>query len=172
MKKLSIIALLAASLAVSAQAVIVGASAGYLMDSKEAYYSARLGHEFKTVSSFSHIGELEIGYTSDSDSGTKIEILPVMINYRADLAKEGSAWGTTFAVGAGSARTSVKTWLGNFDDWAFAAQGVAGVTYQAGPSTRLTLGARYLWIGDVSFLGQDIEVGDDVALEVGVSFKF
>jgi len=85
MKRILAIALLASSLTVSAPAVIVGASIGYLTDSQDTYFAARAGIEFNSTDSLAHIGEFEIGYTSDSEGGAKASLLPLTLNYRAQF---------------------------------------------------------------------------------------
>lgn len=56
MKKILTLALLSIALAVSARAVTVGATAGYLVDGQSGYYTARIAHEFKSASSVAHFG--------------------------------------------------------------------------------------------------------------------
>lgn len=178
MKKILAIALLTASLAVSAQAVIIGASVGYLTDSKEPYFAARAGIEFSSAGSLSHIGEFEIGYTSDSAGGAKASILPVTLNYRAQFAGTGKIGGYA-GFGAGFARTSVSvpgSGVPRISDngTSLALQGFAGVSFQLSPAASLDLGARYIWIDDVKLqvFGVKAEVGDDLALECGFHVRF
>ncbi|MBA4137719.1 MAG: hypothetical protein C0518_10420 [Opitutus sp.] len=176
MKKFLTTLLVLSGLAASAQAaVIVGLDAGYLVDSEEEFISARVGFEVANTSAFSHQLELEIGYTDTKEFGLKGEIIPLLANYRF-VAPSSGAWGYHAGVGAGMARSSIKGSFGgfgvDFNDESFAAQAFAGVTYQAGSNVTLSLGAKYLWIDDVNFAGASVEVGDDVALSAGISFKF
>jgi opacity protein-like surface antigen len=173
MKHIASTLLFATSLAVtSAHAVIVGASVGYLTDAKDEYVAARVGTQFSANQSIAHIGEFEIGYTSQSESGITADFMPVTLNYRAEFANAGK-FGTYAGVGAGMAMTKVKAPYGiSADNWSFAAQGFAGVSYKVSDKARLNLGARYVWIDDVRLLGSKVEVGDDVALEIGFGFKF
>lgn len=178
MKKILAIALLTTGLAVSAQAVIIGASVGYLTDSKEAYFAARAGTEFSSTSSLAHIGEFEIGYTSDSEGGAKASIVPFTLNYRAQFAGTGKIGGYA-GFGAGFARTSVSVPGSGLPrisdhDTSLALQGFAGVSFQVSPTTSLNLGARYIWIDDVKLQawGVKAEVGDDLALECGFHVRF
>lgn len=171
MKKFVLISLIAASLAVSAKALIIGAGVGYLVDGEEAYATLRVGHQFKTATSVAHIGEIEVGYTSESEAGVSAKFMPVTLNYRAELSPN-AAVSYHVGFGAGSARTQVKSWLGSTDDWSFAAQGFAGVGFHPTKAVTINLGARYIWIDDVSIYGTEVEVGDDVSLELGVSIKF
>lgn len=171
MKRFALLSLIALSPTASAQAVIIGVNTGYLVDSQEAYFAARIGGAFSENDSISHQGEFEIGYTQDSDAGIKADILPLMLNYRAEF-KNQQGWTPYVGVGAGMARASLKAWFGSQDDWTFALQGFAGVGYKASANATLTLGVRYLWIDDVKLFGTAVEVGDDLAIEAGVSFKF
>lgn len=171
MKKFVLSSLLAMGLAASAQAVIVGASAGYLVDSEEAYLTVRVGTEFNVSEKFAHAAELEIGYTEASDAGISVDLLPVMLNYRATPVMTGN-WGPTFGFGAGMARTKVNTWFADADDWSFAVQAFAGINYKATETVSLNVGARYIWIDAVTLFGSSIDVGDDLAVEVGLSLKF
>ncbi len=176
MKKLLTALFIITGLAASAQAVIiVGADAGYLLDSEEEYLSARLGFEFKATEKASHQLELEVGYTEAEEAGLEADLLPVTLNYRLQAAGNGG-FGYYAGVGAGFARTSIDgvSIFGpvRLRDTSFAAQGFAGVTYQVGPSTTLSLGAKYIWVDDADFAGTTVEVGDDVALQAGFSFRF
>jgi len=178
MKKILAIALLTAGFAVSAPAVIVGASVGYLTDSKEAYFAVRAGTEFSSNATLSHNGEFEIGYTSDSEGGAKASILPLTLNYRAQFAGTGKIGGYA-GFGAGFARTSVSVPGSGLprisaNGTSFAAQGFAGVSFQLSPTASLDFGARYIWIDDVKLQlwGVKAEVGDDLALECSLHLRF
>lgn len=175
MKKFLTALFISTGLAASAPALIIGADAGYLLDSEEEYLSARLGFEFKATEQASHQLELEIGYTEAAEAGLEADLLPVTLNYRLELPGAGK-FGYFVGAGAGFARTSIDgvSIFGpvRLRDTAFAAQGFAGVTYQVGPSTTLSLGAKYIWVDDANFAGTTVEVGDDVALQAGFSFKF
>jgi opacity protein-like surface antigen len=177
MKKLISVLLLATGLAASAQAaVILGADVGYLVDGEEAYYSARLGYAFKADPALVHHLELEVGYTEQKDSGVTGEFLPVMVNYRAETIA-ARRLGFYFGAGAGFARTDVSVpgsgvWSVSDSNNSFAAQAFAGVSIKASDSVALHLGAKYIWIDDVELLGVDVDVGDDVVLSAGISFKF
>lgn len=175
MKKLLIALLLTTGVAASAHAVIIGADAGYLLDSEQEYLSLRAGFEFKAVGPASHRLELEIGHTDESESSFKAELLPVTLNYRLQAAGSGK-WGYYVGAGAGFARASIDgvsiSGPVRLRDNSFAAQGFAGVTYQVGPSTTLDLGAKYIWVDDMTFAGSSVEIGDDVALQAGFTFKF
>ena len=171
MKKLLAIALFAASLALPAQAVFVGASVGYLTDSKDTYFAGRIGTEFSSNATLSHNGEFEIGYTSDSEGGAKASILPLTANYRAQFAGNDK-FGGYVGLGAGLARTKISGFGLSDNDWSLALQGFAGVSLKISPTASLDLGARYIWVNDVKLLGVNLDVGDDLALEVGFHVKF
>jgi opacity protein-like surface antigen len=171
MKNIAIIALLATSLATSAHALIVGADVGYLLDSEEEFISARIGHEFKASASLSHQIEAEIGYSSASESGVKASILPITLNYRAETTA-AKKLGYYFGGGVGLSITEGSGYGFSDDSTSFAFQAFTGLSYQASPTVKLHAGVKYLWIDDVSLFGTNIEVGDDVALTVGLSIKF
>lgn len=159
----------------SAQTVVAGADVGYLVDSEAEYLTARLGFEFKTSGPMSHQLGLEIGFTDDKESGVTADLLPVTANYRLAVAgAQRFGWYAGFGLGFARARIDGVSTNGpvRLSDNAFAAQGFAGITYQVGPSTALTLGARYIWIDDVNFAGTSFEVGDDLALSAGFNFRF
>lgn len=184
MKKLVSLILVATSLAVSARALIVGAEIGYLTDNQDAYYSGRVGWDFKSGPEMSHQLELEVGYTQHSETVSllgssvtaKSKITPFTVNYRAETTRAGKL-GYYFGAGLGLARTSFNmpgSGVPTISDSAsgFAVQAFTGVSYQPSAATTLHLGVKYLWIDDVDMFGSSVEVGDDIALMAGVSFKF
>ncbi len=176
MKKFITTLLVITGFAASAQAVIVGVDAGYLIDSEEEFISARVGFEVAQSNAFSHQLDLELGYTDMKDGGAKGEIIPLMANYRFVAPVAESGWSYYVGAGLGVARVSVDgASIGGpvrLRDETFALQALAGVTYQLNATASITAGARYLWIDDVNFAGSSFEVGDDVALSLGVNFKF
>ncbi|HYC71865.1 MAG TPA: hypothetical protein VEB66_11700 [Opitutaceae bacterium] len=165
--------LVSCGLAASASAIVTSFEAGYLIDSEAEYLTARIGLPVASSETRSHLFELELGHTDFTDSGVKSRLTPLTLNYRLETAGQGP-WGFYAGAGVGAARTRVQIGGLGFSrsDNAFAAQGFAGVSYQAGPSTKLTLGAKYLWIHEIDIFGTSIEVGDDVAVSLGVSFRF
>jgi opacity protein-like surface antigen len=171
MKKIALLAFLATSLVAAAQATIVGFSVGYLADTQDPLFTVRAGGAFSESSAISHQGEFEIGFTRSSETGIRAEIMPLMLNYRAEFVNQ-SPWAAYLGFGGGVARSKVKVWFGSNDDWSAALQGFAGATYKLSANTKLLLGARYLWIDDVKLFNVPLEVGDDVSFEVGLSFKF
>ena len=171
MKQFVSIALVAAALAVSARAITVGADVGYLIDSEEVFTSGRIGQVLRSGDSLSHQVELEVGYTSQTESGVKGSFLPVTVNYRAESIAANKL-GFYYGAGAGFTRTKVSGFGISDTGTSFAAQGFVGASYQVTDTTSLHLGAKYLWIDDVKLLGSKIEVGDDVVLSAGLSVKF
>jgi opacity protein-like surface antigen len=184
MKRILAVTLLAASLAVSAQAAAtVGFEAGYLTSWKEAYYSARIGYVLKVDTSISHQLEVEIGYTEKTDSvgvpGGVVtatgKIVPITLNYRAEIASTDK-FGCYVGAGIGTARTSVSgsgfgvTISDSANSMTY--QGFAGITYKATDTTSLHLGVKYIWVDDINILGTKAKVGDDFGVSAGISFKF
>ncbi|HEY8995303.1 MAG TPA: outer membrane beta-barrel protein [Lacunisphaera sp.] len=171
MKKFVSLALIATSLAVSAQALILAGSAGYLVDSEEEYLTARIGHEFKATSSLSHQGEIEFAYTGSKESGVKANIYPITANYRlVNTVSEKVSY--HFGAGAGLAISEVSGYGISDSGSSFTAQGFAGLDYRLSPNVTAQLGAKYIWIDNVKLFGTSIEVGDDIALSAGISIRF
>ena len=171
MKKILFSLLIALGLAVSARAVLVGFDIGYLTDSKKPYYAARVGTEFTKDDSIAHIGEVELGYTTDSEGGATASIMPVTVNYRAQIAGNGT-FGGYLGAGAGMAESRFSG-LGLSDsNWSFAWQAFAGISYKISDAAWFDLGARYIKVSDVKLFGVNFKVGDDTAIEGGFHFKF
>jgi len=172
MKKFVSLLLLATSLAASARAaVVIGGDVGYLFDAEEAYYSARIGFPVTTKNSLTHQVELEVGYTEQKDSGAKGEFIPLTVNYRLE-STPANKLGFYFGVGAGIAFTEVSGFSVSDEGDSFAAQAFTGLTYQASQTVSLHAGLKYIWIDDVKLFGTKVDVGDDVAISAGISFKF
>jgi len=171
MKRILAIALLGAWVALPAHALIFGADIGYLTDSKDAYFAARVGGVFSTANSMSHVCEVEIGYTSDSESGASGHFLPVTVNYRG-IIEGGKGFDYYFGGGIGEAHVSVSGYGLSGSDWTFAAQAFAGVSLKVTEQSSFDVGVRDIWLDDVNLLGTSISVGDDFAVEAGFSFKF
>lgn len=173
MKKLLTVILLSAATSAFAASPYVGASAGYLVDSEDGLFSARIGMAVAQSSGLTHNLEGEIAFSSLSESGIKLDLLPVMANYRL-TGPIGTQTKLGFYGGAGLGATRLKLSGRGFrdNDWAFAAQAFGGITYNVTPKAAITAGARYLWIDDATLGGLTAEVGDDVALELGVRFQF
>jgi len=165
--------LIAVGLAASAQAAVTaGFSAGYLIDNEEELLAAHIGKVFKTVDKVSHTGEVEIAFSSVSEDGVDGDLLPLMANYRMEIAST-SKYGGYVGAGLGMSRVKISGFGLSDSDWAFTAQAFAGFSYEMSDTSAVTIGARYINIGDVTFLGQDLgELGDDIAIEAGFSFRF
>jgi opacity protein-like surface antigen len=171
MKKFVSLALIAASLAVSASALNVGVEAGYLTDAKEEYISARLGYQLQSKDTLSQEIGLEIGYTSQKDSGIKGDFIPVTANYRFE-STAANKLGYYFGAGAGVAFTDVSGFGVSDNGSSFAAQAFTGLSYQVTDSVKLHVGIKYIWIDDVELFGTKVEVGDDLAITAGLSARF
>lgn len=171
MKKFVSLALIAASLAVSARALVVGADAGYLIDAEEEYISGRIGHAFSSNESLVHHVEFELGYTSQREAGAKGSLLPITVNYRAQSIAANKL-GFYYGIGAGVARTKVSGFGLSDSGTSFAAQGFVGLSYQVTDTSAFHVGVKYIWIDEVRLLGSSYEIGDDLALSAGFSVKF
>jgi hypothetical protein len=171
MKKFVSLALIAASLAVSARALTVGAEGGYLTDAKEEYFSARVGTQLGAKDTLTHELDLELGFTRQKDSGATGEFLPLTVNYRLE-STAANKLGYYFGVGAGVAFTDVSGFGASDNDTSFAAQAFTGLSYEVASDVKLHLGLKYIWIDDVKLFGTKVGVGDDLAITAGLSAKF
>lgn len=172
MKKLITLILLSAATSAFAASPYAGASVGYLIDSEEEFFAVRLGTQVAQSQGFSHNIEGEVGFASDGESGISLDLIPVMANYRLTGALGQTNLGFYAGAGVGATRLKLSGWGYNDSSWSFATQAFAGVELKVTPRTALTAGVRYLWIDDDTLSGITAEVGDDVALEVGVRFGF
>jgi len=175
-KKILFCFLLATGAVSAARAtIIVGSEVGYLFDDEEAYYTGRLGLELRALPAGSHQLEVEAGYTETLIAGGDARLLPVTLNYR--FVSEGSgALGYYAGLGAGLARAHVDGYSINgpvqLRDESFAAQAFAGIEYRLTPLVALTAGLRYIWVDKVTLASTPVEIGDDVAVSLGLRFKF
>jgi len=190
MKKLVISTLAALAVAASASAAYISASVGYLVDAEEAVFALRGGIPFKTtetekLGTLEHNAELEVGYLEQSESfstgwasaNLKFETIPVYLNYRLELKKEG--WAPYAGAGLGFTRVKGKASISGVGsisdtDTSFAFQVSLGINYNFTESSALRLGARYVWHDGVD-LGSGLvrdSSSDDVVLEAGYSFRF
>jgi opacity protein-like surface antigen len=174
-KLITVFALLTAVSTASAARPYAGAAAGYLIDSEEAYVSARFGFDVAQTQTLTHSLEGEIGVTSDSEEGISLDIVPVMLNYRATASYLDKVE-LYSGVGAGVTALSLDVDYMGFkygeDETTFSAQAFVGAKFNVSSKVSFTLGARYIWINDAEFLGEDIKVGDDVSIEAGIHIKF
>ena len=117
-----------------------------------------------------HSVEGEVGYMSDKDYGLKLEVIPVMANYRLSGNLGTSQFRFYSGAGAGFSRQKL-TGLVHDDAWTFAAQAFGGVETILTPRTSLTLGARYLWLNNYTIANVRIGSSDDVSIELGIRFR-
>ena len=172
MKKLLTLILLSAATTAFAASPYVGASAGYLIDLEEPFFAARIGSEVARANGLVHTMEGEVGIATEKNLGLTAHYIPVMANYR--IASEFGAGQVGFYAGAGlgSARIKISGFGLDYSSWTFAVQAFGGVEYKVTDAYSLTLGARYIWIDDVDAYGSSVDIGDDVAVEVGIRFRF
>jgi opacity protein-like surface antigen len=185
MKKFALLILLAAGVATNALAVITaGLELGYLTDGEETYWAARGGWEFKTGTAFNHSAELEIGFTEDAASfsgpagalALKMKIMPLTINYRAETTGTNKL-GFYFGAGLGQSRVKISgsgSGVPNLSDSdsAFTVQAFTGLNYKATPALTLHAGLKYLRIGEADLFGANDDIGDDLIVTAGASFRF
>lgn len=172
MKKLLTLILLSAASSAFAASPYVGASAGYLIDLEEHFFSARLGSDVAQAQGLIHSIEAEIGIATEKEFGATADFIPVMGNYRIASDLSQNPFGFFAGAGLGTARIMVSGYGLEDSAWTFAVQVFAGVEYKVTTAFSLTLGARYIWIDEVKLLGTSVDVGDDVALEAGIRFRF
>lgn len=185
MQKILAIALFTASLAASAPAAtIIAFEAGYLTDSKDSYLSTRIGFAVKADTSVSHQLELELGYSDQSETMSplgspitaKFKIMPLTLNYRAEFISANKL-GYYLGGGVGTCRVKIGfagsgvPWISDSDS-ALALQAFTGINYKVSDTTNLHLGLKYLWIGEATLVGVKEDVGDDLAVMAGLSFRF
>lgn len=173
MKTILSLALISASLAFPAKAVIIGNSVGYLLDHEQAYLTARIGGQFYSGELFTHIGELEVGGAFDSGSGIDTNFVPVTINYRVQFGEVAGLLSGYFGIGGGMARYRISGNGVDVEDWTRVGQAFAGVSFLLFKSVRIDLGARYIrLLEDDFFWGSRAEDRDDIAIEAGLNFRF
>src|SRR4051812_10875666 len=113
MKKFATIALLTLGLATAVSAAYTtGVDFGYLTDNKDAYWSGRVGWEFKNTASLSQRVELELGYTRHSENffgslREETKLTPLTINYRAETTPADKL-GFYFGAGVGQSWVHVN----------------------------------------------------------------
>jgi opacity protein-like surface antigen len=176
----------------------VGASAGYFIDTEAEFLSARVGATLAKTGPVSHHVDFEVGSMKDGydDSfDTEIQLKPMMLNYRASLWLNERL---SLYAGAGAGKTKVKlttnAWWGavgsfTFDisqyynfatyqgrrsstDSAWSGQLLGGMEFALTDSLTLNAGARFLWVDKVQHFGSNDKVGDDVAIEAGLTYRF
>lgn len=172
MKKLLTLILLGAATSAFGANLYTGASVGYLVDSKEAYFTGRIGYDIAKTNTLIHSVEAEIGYMSDTEYGATLDITPLMANYRLTGPISSSKFSFYAGGGIGSTRAKLKYASYRDSSWAFTAQGFGGVEYALTPTVSVSAGGRYLWIGDATLGSVSDQLGDDFSWEVGIRFKF
>jgi hypothetical protein len=197
-KTLAIVGLGVATAVASARTPYAGASVGYLLDSKEEYLSARVGVDIAETAKVRHSIEAEIGNTSETDQwGSRLSITPITLNYRATFeCSDNFTLSSGIGLGASVVDLRIEGWVysswvgfssiedfnsygGNYwyrtasdRDIALTGQAFVGADLKLTRSLSVTAAARYIWVNDAELFGWKERVGDDIALEIGVSWKF
>lgn len=157
----------------------LGVSAGYLTDGEEPIYFGRFGFEVFKTGTMAHFLEGELGYTTSSEmfdtTRAQSDFTFYMANYRlhtpiapfVDLEAGGG-------IGIGNVDLRLTDTGFNFgdDDGALALQAFALLSFNVGPALDLTVGGRYISLGDATIFGIEAEIEDDLAVEVGMTFRF
>lgn len=171
--KLHIIFALVSALigASTAKAVIIGNSFGYMLDHKQPYLTARVGGKLFTSAFLHHIGEFEIGGTSDTEGGIKTSLLPMTVNYRL-LFGTDTLFSGYVGLGAGMAYTQIKGPEIKTEDWLWAGQAFGGISFKLFGNASLDLGARYITVGERKHFGRRIKGNGDTVVEAGIHFVF
>ena len=172
MKKLITFILLSAASSAFAASPYLGANIGYLVDNEDAYFTTRIGSVVAQANGLTHSAELELGYTTSTDYGFELELVPVMANYRITTNRDSSKVEYFGGGGLGVSRVKLNGWGADDATWAFAVQAFGGVEYKATPTVSLTLGLRYLWIGRAHLFNVKEDVGDDLSVEAGIRYRF
>jgi opacity protein-like surface antigen len=166
MKKLITLILVLAATSTYAGTPYAGASVGYLRDSEQAFFAARVGSEVARAGGLIHSVEGEVGIGSTIDSGLRLNFVPVMANYRLTGLTAYPGLSYYAGAGAGMSRQKLTGWVED-DAWAFALQAFGGVELSLTPSTSVTLGARYIWINNYTIANVRMDADDDIGVELG-----
>ncbi len=148
-----------------------GGSVGYLFDNEEEFYTLHFGREIAQTGSVTHSLFLEGAYTEFSTFIIDTDVVPVTLNYKADLAITDSF---SFYAGLGLGAAFVDTSVGPFSDDSVELTGqiFAGLGYDVTESFEIYGGARWIWVDDTSVGPLSVDLGDDVGAELGLRFKF
>lgn len=149
----------------------VGGSVGYLIDNEEAIYTLHVGAKVAQSGPITHSLFLEGGYTEFDESFVTSEIIPVTLNYKLDY-NFTDAFSLYGGVGVGAAFIDNETFGFSDDSVELTAQAFIGVGYDVTSNFQIYTGARYIWVDDSNFFAAPIDIGDDVAVELGLRFKF
>lgn len=171
MKKLISLILISAASSAFASAPYAGTTVGYLVDGEQAFFSARVGSEVAKSGGLIHSVEGEVGIGSTTDSGLRLNFVPVMANYRLTGATGQPGLSYYAGAGAGMSRQKLTGWVED-DAWAFAAQAFGGVELALTPTTSATIGARYLWLNNYTIANVRMASDDDVVVELGFRVRF
>ena len=130
---------------------------------------------------------LEVGYiTGDADliladfdslgifflrEGIDIDIIPITINLKAERMFFAGIKGYITA-GVGYAFTKADTAFGDEDDGGFYAQAQIGLAYDINEQWEIYGGARWLYLSDLEFGVDEVELDDAVAYEIGLRYSF
>jgi len=161
-----------------------GASAGYLLDNEEAFYSAHVGVDTPwTVAGAKVALFLEGAYTKPEetfeglrqfDTDVETQIIPVTLNVKFEREIVGNLSGY---IGAGAGVAFVDTDSHNelfgddsINDEVFAGQVFAGVVYNVTPSFEVFGGARWIYLDDSEAL-QAVD-NEDFVFEGGIRYNF
>lgn len=172
MNKLLTLILLSAATPAFAANPYVGASVGYLVESEEPMFTARIGTDVAQVGQLTHSVEVDVSLVTETTSGVTVDLIPAMLNYRISGPLGQGPTRFYFGGGAGFTRLKAYGWGYKLSDWAFSLQALGGIEHKVTPKFSLTLGLRYLWTEDFTLGGIDIDSGDEVAIEAGVRFQF
>lgn len=156
---------------VSSAAFYAGGKVGYLVDTEEALFSAQLGYNLSKGSNASHQLEVEVAHVSEREFGLKLKLLPILANYRLDVPINNK-FSLHAGLGLGLTKVKISGYGQSDSDDAFTAQVFTGVSFQVTPKAALSVGVRYLDIGEAKLFTVKDDIGDDVAVELGVKFRF
>lgn len=155
----------------SLRAAYAGAGVGYMIDSEEELFTAHVGFEVAAKGSLSHNMEFEIGYVEDSEMGVDVEIMPLMLNYRA-INTVNESYDFYFGGGAGISKVDVSGFGLSDDDSVFTVQLMVGMDFKLSSEVALRLGYRYIYLETVELFGIELDELDDSVVELGLVVKF
>ena len=155
----------------SLSAGYVGVGGGYMIDGEEEIFFAHIGGQLAKTSNLSHNIELEIGYTDADEMGVSLDVIPLMVNYRA-VNTSPEKFDAYFGAGLGMSKVDVSYASFSDDDTVFTAQAMAGVDISLSTTTSLRLGYRYIYLESVELFGIELDDLDDSIIEVGLIVKF
>jgi opacity protein-like surface antigen len=155
----------------SVHAAYTGAGIGYMIDAEEELLTAHIGFQMAERGSLTHNIEFEIGYVESSEMGVDVDILPLMLNYRA-VNTGNDSYDLYFGVGIGTSNVDVNVSGTSDDDNVFTAQALVGIDFKVSANTSIRLGYRYVYMDTVKLFGYDLDDLDDNVIELGITVKF